>query len=1008
VPERGGEAPRGRRRDRAHVGFAVCDPGLSFGAIVGLGAKERAAELGVDFSMVSVFTPHQQAAAIERFTAAGVDALIVEAVESEIVVPAIEKADHAGIPVIVADHPIHSVETVCAVRSDNVKGGELAARYLVDRLHGEGVVAHLQGLPTSDTGLDRSRGFHDVVDRHAGIRIVEAGSEWTSDAGAAAMRELLAREPGVHAVFANNDPLALGAVEAVDEAGRTGDIVVAGYDALPDALLAIGDGRMAATIRQRPHAMGRLALEMAVRVHSGDRVPPVVETGVSLVTAHNVAEASLDTLPLFSRLLRDLTESHEALSEERTLLRTLIDNLPDLIYVKDDASRFMVVNSAGLRHLGAASETEVIGRTDFDFFPAEFAAHYRADEQALVRAGEPLINREEATPDSHGRTHWVSTTKVPIRDTSGRIVGLVGMSRDITARKLAEAEQARLATEQAALRRVATLVAGAASPDAVFAAVAEEAGRLLRADGAFVIRYDADETATVVAAWSAAGERVAGALHQPLSGAHDLSALVREIGLRARADDSSAGLAALDIRSTIEAPVTVDRRLWGVMLVASADEDALDGRSEGRLADFTDLVATAIANAEARDELERSRAESRRTAAEQAALRRIATLVARGVRASEIFDALTRETKGILEADASELLRIESDGGVTVVAADHALALLPGVGRRFMPAPGGAIARVLGTGRPARFERDPVSAGRQDEQVSPVGMTGAVAAPVVVNGRVWGVMSVSWAEPRSMPPYPEGRLVQFTELLATAIANADSRDQLAASRARLVTEADAARRRVVRDLHDGAQQRLIHAAMTLGLAERALELGDGTAQPLIAEAMEHMQRANKELRELSHGILPADLTGGGLRGGVDAIVERLDLDVKVDLPAERLPAEIEVSAYFIVAEALTNTVKHAHAQSAEVSAWVNDRTLQIEIRDDGVGGADSGGHGLIGINDRVTALGGHLSVESPVGGGTLIAATLPIALERPDAARPPAIRNSEHVRQATGGSERDR
>ena len=256
-------------------------------------------------------------------------------------------------------------------------------------------MAHLRGLLTSDTGLDRSRGFHNVVDRYAGIRVVAAGSEWTSDAGAAAMRALLAGEPAVRAVFANNDPLALGAVEAVAEAGRTGDIVVAGYDALPDALLAIGAGRMAATVRQRPHAMGRLALEMAVRACSGERVPPVVETDVSLVTADTVAEASLAVLPLFSRLVGGLAESHGALSEERTLLRALIDNLPDLIYVRDDAGRFMVVESAGVRHVGAASEAEVVGRTDFDFLPAELTARYRADERALLGSGEALVNREE-------------------------------------------------------------------------------------------------------------------------------------------------------------------------------------------------------------------------------------------------------------------------------------------------------------------------------------------------------------------------------------------------------------------------------------------------------------------------------------------------------------------------------------------------------------------------------------------------------------------------------------
>ena len=201
-------------------------------------------------------------------------------------------------------------------------------------------------------------------------------------------------------------------------------------------------------------------------------------------------------------------------------------------------------------------------------------------------------------------------------------------------------------------------------------------------------------------------------------------------------------------------------------------------------------------------------------------------------------------------------------------------------------------------------------------------------------------------------------------------------------RARLVTEADAARRRVVRDLHDGAQQRLVHTVILLELAQQALGEDGGTAGPLVADALTQAHRANEELRELAHGILPADLTGAGLRGGVDALVERLDLEVAVELPSERFPAEIEASAYFVVAEALTNIVKHAHARSAAVTARIHDDMLHIEIRDDGIGGADPDGHGLVGMNDRVTALGGQLSVDSSEGGGTRVAATLPIASPR--------------------------
>ena len=224
-------------------------------------------------------------------------------------------------------------------------------------------------------------------------------------------------------------------------------------------------------------------------------------------------------------------------------------------------------------------------------------------------------------------------------------------------------------------------------------------------------------------------------------------------------------------------------------------------------------------------------------------------------------------------------------------------------------------------------------------------------------------------------------MVKFAELLDTAIANADSRGQLTASRARLVTAGDEARRRVVRDLHDGAQQRLVHTIVTLKLAQRALRQEDESAEALVGQALQHAEQSNVELRELAHGILPAALTRGGLRSGVNAVVARLDLPVGVHVSSERLPAEIEASAYFLVAEALTNVIKHARAARAEVTASVEDGVLQVAIRDDGVGGADPSGHGLVGMADRVSALGGQLRVDSPEDGGTLVSATLPLSTD---------------------------
>jgi signal transduction histidine kinase len=195
---------------------------------------------------------------------------------------------------------------------------------------------------------------------------------------------------------------------------------------------------------------------------------------------------------------------------------------------------------------------------------------------------------------------------------------------------------------------------------------------------------------------------------------------------------------------------------------------------------------------------------------------------------------------------------------------------------------------------------------------------------------------------------------------------------------RLLTEADDARRRVVRDLHDGAQQRLVHSIITLKLANRALHGQDGDPAALVQEALEQAERSNAELRELAHGILPSVLTRGGLRAGVDTVVSRLDLPVSVDIPDVRFSGEIEASAYFIVAEALTNVVKHARATRAQVSASVDDGLLRLEVRDDGIGGADPSGHGLVGLADRATALGGWLAVACPDDGGTVVMATLPV------------------------------
>ena len=559
--------------------------------------------------------------------------------------------------------------------------------------------------------------------------------------------------------------------------------------------------------------------------------------------------------------------------------------------------------------------------------------------------------------------------------TERRLADFTELVATAIANTQARQELRRLADTQGALRRVATLVAQGVPSDALFRAVCDEVDAVVGAEVSVVVQFEADGTVTLMG--SNADRHPVGARLEL-----DPDYIVAEVHRTGRAarfdtdDPAAPGMPALvrteRVRSALASPIVVEGELWGA-ISAGSRERRLAAGMERRLADFTELVATAIANAE-------SRAEVERLAAEQAALRRVATLVAQGGSPSVVLDAVAAEMERALGADASMLLRYEPDEEVTVVAnrVPNERELPPGT--RVSHAGDNVSSIVRRTGRPARIgdyrrARGPLAdLARAAEWVG-----AAVGAPIVVDGRLWGVIIASWGVQRSPPGDIEERMAKFAQLLETAIANADGRDQLISSRARVLTAGDEARRRVVRDLHDGAQQRLVHTIITLKLAQRAFREADGQAESLLGEALEQAEQGNRELRELAHGILPAVLTQGGLRAGVDAVVGRLTLPVRADVAAGRLPAEIEASAYFIVAEALTNVVKHADARSAEVTASLADGMLRIEVRDDGAGGADPDGHGLVGMRDRVTTLGGRLEIESPAGGGTLVSATLPLS-----------------------------
>jgi signal transduction histidine kinase len=538
-----------------------------------------------------------------------------------------------------------------------------------------------------------------------------------------------------------------------------------------------------------------------------------------------------------------------------------------------------------------------------------------------------------------------------------------------------------LAAEQSALRRVATLVAQGVPPEGVFAAVAAEVGQLLCVDYAHVGRYEPGWGVTFLAAFGRTDSVLPADARLGLGG-KNVSTLVFETRRPARIDsylDASGpcALAARErcVRSPVGAPIMVEGSLWGVMVVGSFREPPLPADTEARLGSFTELVATAIANAE-------SRAGLARLAEEQAALRRVANMVARGVAPSELFGAVTEGAGRLLGADLAAMVRHEIDDTLTVLATWAAVGEHPHVATSVPLEEGDLATRVLGSGRPVRMDGLEGLRSRQAVIREQLGIHSSVASPIVVDGKAWGGLVVHSKNTEPLPGDTESRLENFTDLVATAVANADSRAALAASRARIVAAADESRRRIERDLHDGAQQRLVHAVIVLKLALRALSNDSPNAGELVAEALGHAEQANSELRELAHGILPAALTRGGLRAGVDALVSRASLPVSIDVPDGRLPPAVEATAYFIISEALTNAAKHARARGARVVARVERGELRVEVRDDGIGGARGGeSTGLGGLQDRVAALDGRLVVESPLGGGTRVCALLPVPVQ---------------------------
>jgi signal transduction histidine kinase len=363
---------------------------------------------------------------------------------------------------------------------------------------------------------------------------------------------------------------------------------------------------------------------------------------------------------------------------------------------------------------------------------------------------------------------------------------------------------------------------------------------------------------------------------------------------------------------------------------------------------------------------------------EQAALRRIATLVALGKPPSDLLDGVAAEVVALLGADGALVARLEPDGLTTLLAV-RGQAKEFVVGERLRVEPATALGKVVQTGRPARNDDYGEASPEMRERIRNVGIRSSVATPIMVDGHLWGVI-VAASRRSHLAAQSEQRMLHFTELVATAIANVESRSELTASRARIVAASDATRRRFERDLHDGVQQRLVSLALDVRAAQSALPPASEGIRDELAKVVEGLTDALESLREIARGIHPAILSEGGLGPALKTLARRAPVPMNIDVLIEdHVPDGVAVAAYYSISELVANTAKHAHASGFDVTVSATDARLHIVARDDGVGGADPArGSGLVGLRDRVEALGGTIAVQSPSGSGTVVKVELPL------------------------------
>jgi PAS domain S-box-containing protein len=549
----------------------------------------------------------------------------------------------------------------------------------------------------------------------------------------------------------------------------------------------------------------------------------------------------------------------------------------------------------------------------------------------------------------------------------------------------------KLADEQAALRRVATLIARQARPSQVFAAVAEESARILEVEQASVLSFEPDGSSNLLGTSAPQETFTVGDRYPPHPG---VIAEVWRTGLPASVEyermpgEIAARLLAAGMISAVGVPIIVNGATWGLVIALSTRGHPLPANAETRLLAFTELIATAISNIQARDDL-------RGLAHEQAALRRVATLVAKGTDAAAVFNAVCAETGELMGATSVNLARFTTDGFNLTMAGWSLRDTHVPTGTRLPLSADTINGLIQRTGAPARFDSYEESSSQLAAVIRQRGIRSEIGAPVVVEGELWGALIAGADRDEVLPPGAELRVARFAELVATAVSNATTRSELIASRARIVAAADEARRRLERDLHDGSQQRLVTLAVDLQAARASIPADQQAIRSNLERIENETDTILDELRELSRGLHPALLSQGGLAPALKALARRSPIKVNLDARLTKRPPEsIETAVYYVIAEALTNAAKHSQASVITVTLTTVSDVLRATIEDDGLGGAEaSAGSGLIGLIDRTEALGGRFALDSPPGRGTKIGIELPLV-------PPPSGDVAETVRSA--------